>query len=370
MLAPCMVSCVMLQTSCATAPPGDRAAGDRADGVYAAIYTTKGKIVGRLEPELTPLAVANFVGLAEGTIENAAFPLGRPFYDGTVYHRVVPGHVIQTGVPKDGKANGPGYTFPNEIHAKLSHNHAGAFNFANGGPNTNAAQFCITLGDRSYLDYDYIVFGDVVEGMDVVKAIVQGDAIDSVRITRIGSKAQSYRPNTQSFREMLRIAQARDAAHAARKPVEEEGWIVRNVRNLPGAPESVRSVQTQPGAAQSSAGPMRVRYSGTELRYLGHILGRNGPPIEAEKFVSGDDGRPGPFEAPRIFAFAPGQVRINPGLDGVIANMKPGERRTVVVPAALGYARGGLYRSDIPGVTMFVISPNSLLVYDVEVLPN
>ncbi len=70
--------------------------------------------MGRLEPDLTPLAVANFVGLAEGTIENAAFDLGRPFFDGTAIHRVEPGHVIQMGIPV-GPGRGPGYTFPNEI---------------------------------------------------------------------------------------------------------------------------------------------------------------------------------------------------------------------------------------------------------------
>src|SRR5258708_21398211 len=69
-----------------------------ADGLYAQIQTSKGRIVARLEPALTPLTVANFVGLAEGTIANSAFDPGRPYYDGSVYHRVVPGHVIHTGV--------------------------------------------------------------------------------------------------------------------------------------------------------------------------------------------------------------------------------------------------------------------------------
>src|SRR5262249_23316660 len=154
----------------------------------AEIRTSKGLIVARLEPDLTPLTVANFVGLAEGTIANAAFDTGRPFYDGTVFHRVVAGHVIQTGVPPSDRARNPGYTFPNEVHAKLSHNHAGALNMANGGPHTNAAQFCITLGDRSYLDGDYTVFGDVFEGIDVVMRIAQGDTIESVRIARMGPR--------------------------------------------------------------------------------------------------------------------------------------------------------------------------------------
>src|SRR5579862_6746444 len=174
----------------------------RPDGIYAEIGTSKGLIVARLEADLTPMTVANFVGLAEGTIANAAFDPGRPFFDGTVWHRVVPGHVIQTGVPQSDRAKGPGYVFPNEINARLSHNHAGALNMANSGPNTNASQFCITLGDRSYLDGDYTVFGEVVEGLDVVMRIAQGDAVESVRIVRVGTKAQASHPTTESFTAM------------------------------------------------------------------------------------------------------------------------------------------------------------------------
>src|SRR5215831_14836025 len=112
----------------------------RPDGLYAEIRTSKGMIVARLEMELTPMTVANFVGLAEGTIANAAFDPGRPFFDGTTWHRVEAGHVIQTGIAKSERSRGPGYQFPNDIHARLSHNHLGAVNMANGGPNTNAAQ--------------------------------------------------------------------------------------------------------------------------------------------------------------------------------------------------------------------------------------
>src|SRR5689334_10339862 len=83
------------------------------DGLYADVKTNKGSILLQLEYEKTPMSVANFVGLAEGTIENKALPLGTPFFDGTVFHRVVPGHVIQAGQAK-AEVKAPGYTFPNE----------------------------------------------------------------------------------------------------------------------------------------------------------------------------------------------------------------------------------------------------------------
>jgi peptidylprolyl isomerase len=330
----------------------------RADGLYAEIRTSKGMIVARLEPELTPLAVANFVGLAEGTVANAAFDAGHPFYDGSVYHRVVPGHVIQVGIPKSDRARGPGYTFPNEIHARLSHNHAGALNMANSGPNTNGAQFCITLGDRGYLDGNYTVFGEVVAGMDVVMRIVQGDLVESVRIVRVGAKAEAFRPTTESFRAMLAEAQKRGEEHAEKKRVAEREWVAKN---YPGVETAKAGA---PGAGSGSA--LRVKYRGQQVRYVGDVVGREGPALEVTPFASGPDGRPSDALEPEAFRV----TKVNPGLDGVVARMKTGERRVVVVPPELGYGRAGFYGPDTPGKRRFVISPGVLLVYDVEALGN
>lgn len=341
----------------------------RPDGLYAEIRTSKGLIVARLEQDRTPMTVANFVGLAEGTIANAAFDPGRPFFDGTVYHRVVPGHVIQTGIPKSDRARGPGYTFPNEIHAGLSHNHAGALNMANSGPHTNASQFCITLGDRSYLDGNYTVFGEVVEGMDVVMRIVQGDTVESVRILRVGAKAQSFHPTTESFQAMVRAAQQRVAEQAEEKKLAEHEWIVRNYPKAAGPEGGVFTERLAEG--HDAPGPLRVRYRGREIRYLGFVVGRQGPPLETIAFVSGENGLPGLADAPREFLFEPGKTKVNPGLDEVLAQLKPGERRIVIVPGAKGYGRAGYYAPEVHGKPRFVISPDTLLVYEVEALrPN
>jgi cyclophilin family peptidyl-prolyl cis-trans isomerase len=342
----------------------------RPDGLYAEIRTSKGLIVARLEPDLTPLTVANFVGLAEGTIHNAAFDLGYPFYDGTVWHRVVPGHVIQTGVPQSDRAKGPGYMFPNEIHAKLSHNHLGALNMANGGPNTNASQFCIMLGDRGYLDGDYNVFGDVVEGLDVVKRIVQGDVVESVRILRVGSKAQAFHPTTESFQAMVHAAEQRVAEHLEKKRLAEREWIARNYPNATGPADGVLTQQLAPGRPAASNGPLQVRYRAREIRYVGDVLCRDGQPLEPISFGSTASGGPAFQDPPETFAFDPAKTKLNPGLDSAIATMKPGERRVVIVPAAMAYGRAGLYQPETPGKRRFVVSPNALLVYDVEVLAN
>jgi peptidylprolyl isomerase len=366
------LSAAILLASASTAQEQAR----RPDGLYAEIRTSKGRIVARLEADLTPLTVANFVGLAEGTIANSAFDPGRPFYDGSTFHRVEAGHVIQTGIPQSERARNPGYTFPNEIHAKLSHNHAGALNMANGGPNTNAAQFCITLGDRSYLDGDYTVFGEVVEGLDVVMRIERGDVVDSVRIARIGAKAETFRPTAESFRAMVKEAEQRVAEHTEKKRLAEQDWIARNYPKATGPSGGVlteRLAAGQPSTSQAAStggGLLRVRYSGSEIRYVGNVLGRNGPPLEVIPFGSGENGVPGFVDPPRVFPIEPGKTKINSGLDIVIANMQPGERRVVIVPAALGYGRAGLYPPETMGKRRLAISPNALLVYDVEVLGN
>ena len=348
---------------------GAQQAPKRPDGLYAEIKTSKGLIVARLEMDLVPMTVANFVGLAEGTIANAAFDPGRPFFDGTTWHRVEAGHVIQTGYPRSDRARGPGYTFPNEIHARLSHNHAGALNMANSGPNTNGSQFCIMLGDRSYLDGDYTVFGDTVEGLDVVKRTERGDAIESIRIVRVGAKAEAFHPTTESFQAMVKAAQERVEEHVEKKKTAEREWIARNYPQAAGPEGGVLTQElAQPRKGATAGGAvLQVKYTGKEVRYKGLVIGWSGPSMDATDFASGENGVPGFEDAPHVFAYEVGKTKINPGLDGVIASMRPGERKLAIVPAPLGYGRMGTYPPERPGHRRFIVSPNALLVYEVEV---
>ena len=332
-------------------------AAQRPDGLYAEIRTTKGLIVARLEMGLTPMTVANFVGLAEGTIANAAFDPGRPYYDGVVYHRVVPGHVAQAGVPKSDRARNTGYTFPNEIHARLSHNHAGALNMANAGPHTNAAQFCIMLGDRSYLDGDYTVFGDVIEGLDNAFKIQQGDTIESIRIVRVGAKAEAFRPTTESFQAMVNAAKQRVTGDTEKKRAAEQEWLAKNY------PKG-----EAPPAAAPAGQPLRLRYRGRALRYFGHWIAREGPAVETILFASGETGAPGLNETPAIFEWEPGKTKVNPGFDATASTMKPGETRVVIVPAESAYARAGFYPPEVPGQKRLVIWPFTTLVYEIEAI--
>jgi peptidyl-prolyl cis-trans isomerase A (cyclophilin A) len=143
--------------------------------LYAHFTTSDGNFTARLFDAETPNTVANFTGLADGSKEWTDPRSGRkvkqPYYDGTIFHRVIEGFMIQGGDPLGQGTGGPGYMFNDEFHPTLKHSKAGILSMANRGPNTNGGQFFITLDATPWLDGKHSVFGEVVEGMDVVTKI-------------------------------------------------------------------------------------------------------------------------------------------------------------------------------------------------------
>ena len=143
--------------------------------VYADFTTSEGNFTIRLFDVEAPKTVENFVGLAEGTREwtdpRTNRQVKQPYYNGTIFHRVIDGFMIQGGDPLGQGIGGPGYTFADEFHPALRHNKAGILSMANRGPNTNGGQFFITLGPTPHLDDRHSVFGEVTSGMDVVQRI-------------------------------------------------------------------------------------------------------------------------------------------------------------------------------------------------------
>jgi peptidyl-prolyl cis-trans isomerase A (cyclophilin A) len=143
--------------------------------LHAHFTTSEGAFTIRLFDEQAPNTVANFVGLAEGTKEFTDPKTGqktkRPFYNGLVFHRVIEGFMIQGGDPLGTGTGGPGYKFGDEFHPQLRHSKAGILSMANAGPGTNGSQFFITLAATPWLDNRHSVFGEVVDGMDVISKI-------------------------------------------------------------------------------------------------------------------------------------------------------------------------------------------------------
>ena len=144
-------------------------------GTYARFVTSEGDFTVRLFDQEAPRTVENFVGLAEGSKQwsdpRTNQKVQKPYYDGTIFHRVIDGFMIQGGDPLGQGIGGPGYNFADEFHPKLRHNKAGILSMANRGPNTNGGQFFITLAPTPHLDDRHAVFGEVVDGMDVVSKI-------------------------------------------------------------------------------------------------------------------------------------------------------------------------------------------------------
>lgn len=187
-----------------------------AEGVYAEFTTPRGSFVVALNHREAPMTVANFVGLAEGTIAPRE---GKPFYTGLKWYRVVPGFVIQSGNPKAPEDSGLERDFPDEFVPGLRHASAGVLSMANAGPDTNGTEFFITLGDCTRLNYLHSVFGQVLTGLEVLPKIQADDAF-SIKILRVGAAARAFKADETAFqalREKARpyagLAEPGPAAH-------------------------------------------------------------------------------------------------------------------------------------------------------------
>jgi peptidyl-prolyl cis-trans isomerase A (cyclophilin A) len=167
--------------------------------MHATFDTSEGTFTVRLFDEKAPKTVANFVELAEGTKEwtdpKARQKVKRPFYDGLVFHRVIEGFMLQGGCPMGTGMGGPGYQFADEFGPGLKHDRPGILSMANAGPNSNGSQFFVTLAATPWLDNKHAIFGEVIDGMDVVQKIgkmrtgpqdrpVKDVVINSVKIAR------------------------------------------------------------------------------------------------------------------------------------------------------------------------------------------
>ncbi len=310
----------------------------QSEGLYAKIETNKGDIYLQLEYKKTPLTVANFVGLAEGSIPNTARP-NQPFYNGLIFHRVIKDFMIQGGCPKFNGTGDPGYKFPDEIDTTLKHNGPGILSMANAGPNTNGSQFFITHKATPWLDGKHSVFGHVVKGQDVVNAIEQNDTIRKVVILRKGKEAEKF--DAPKVFETLK-KQKEDEVLAASKQKEEMELklIQEKFPNAQSTASGLRYILQKEGTGDTpkQGQTVLVHYTGTFL--------------DGKKFDSSYD-RNQPIEIPI------GVGRVIKGWDEGIMMLKKGSKATLIIPYHLGYGEQGY-----PGV----IPPKSWLIFDVELL--
>ncbi len=311
------------------------------DGLYAKFLTTRGEILCQLEYEKTPLTVANFVGLAEGTKDfGGGRQPGSRYYDGLTFHRVIPDFMIQGGCPLGTGTGGPGYKFPDEFDPELKHDAPGILSMANAGPGTNGSQFFITHVPTPWLDGKHTVFGNVISGQSVVDAIKQGDRIDSIEIIRVGKEAEAFQADQAAFDALL--ASAKDRKRE-KELVALEAQKIQIDALYPGAvttSSGLKYVIVQEGNGDATP----TKGTTVTAHYTGRLL-------DGSKFDSSYD-RKDPIR------FPVGSGRVIKGWDEAFLGMKKGEKRTLIIPPELGYGASG--RGPIP--------PNAVMVFDVELV--
>jgi peptidylprolyl isomerase len=306
-------------------------------GMFAQMTTNKGVINLVLEFQRAPLTVANFLGLAEGSIKNDEKDLGLPYYDGLVFHRVIKDFMIQGGCPQGNGKGDPGYKFADEFHPDLSHSGPGILSMANSGPSTNGSQFFITHKETPWLDGKHSVFGHAIDSLsqDVVNNIEQNDTLISIVIIRNGREAKRFdAPN------VFIDAQA-DAERLSIEKAEQEKLNLIEITK--------GSIETASGLKyfmeKEGEGPKPQASQTVKVHYTGSLL--DGTVFDSSR-ERGD-----PIEFPL------GVGRVIPGWDEGVALLSVGGKAKFIIPSQLAYGERGAGG---------VIPPNATLIFDVELM--
>lgn len=318
---------------------------DLPDGLYAEISTTRGTILVSLAEEEAPMTVANFVGLAEGSLGRplqGSFPAsgsGEPYFNGLTFHRVIDDFMIQTGDPTGTGSGGPGYRFPDEFSPELRHSGPGTLSMANSGANTNGSQFFITHVATPWLDDKHSVFGQVVDGQKVVDGIEQGDTIKEIKILRVGNDLQNYAVTASSFKELVEGAADREIARVAAKREAALKVIEQQWPNAKMTESGIRYIILQEGSGTTHP----TSDSSVKVNYTGKLL--DGTVFDS----TSNRGTPAEFLVRQVIT----------GWQEALKDMVRGEKRLVVLPPDLAYGERGY-----PGL----IPPSSFLVFEMELL--
>jgi FKBP-type peptidyl-prolyl cis-trans isomerase len=309
----------------------------QADGMYAKFETSKGTIICNLEFKKTPMTVANFVGLAEGVIKNTAKAEGIPYYDGLKFHRVIPNFMIQGGCPLGTGTGDPGYKFGDEFDETLKHVGPGILSMANAGPGTNGSQFFITHVKTDWLDGKHTVFGNVVEGMDVVNKIIGNDTLTHLTILRKGKDAEAFDAAKVFDFEKANVGAKAEAKAKAEKENMDK-LLNETYGGATATASGLRYITQVEGTGKSPLATDQVT-----VHYTGYLL--NGTKFDS----SVDRGEPATF----------GLNQVIRGWTEGLQLMKEGGKTKFIIPSELGYGANGAGG---------VIPPNAWLVFDVELI--
>lgn len=352
---------------------------DLADGLYADIQTTHGDIVVKLEYDKTPITVANFISLAEGTSTFVSDDYkGKKYYDGLIFHRVMKGFMIQGGDPMGSGAGGPGYKFMDEFNDSLIHDKKGILSMANPGPDANGSQFFITHAPTSWLNNRHSIFGEVVKGIAVVDSIanvkvaagnrpVTEVKMNTIEIIRNGKAAKQFDAvavMTEYFDnegERLAAIEKEKAEKAAMQEKVKSDFVASladqkaKAKELPSGLK-ILSILDSKGEKPRIGSTVPVMYAG----YLedGTLFDTNYEEV-AIRYNTFDESRKqgGGYEGVNM-PFSP-DAQIIPGFREGLLSMKVGDKVRIFIPSHLGYGPQG---------SRGVIPPDANLVFDLEII--
>lgn len=344
---------------------------DLGDGLFADIETTKGHIVVKLNYKEVPTTVANFVTLAEGKNNFVKVEYkGKPFYNGTIFHRVIDGFMIQGGDPTGTGMGDPGYRFEDEFLPSLKHSKKGILSMANSGPNTNGSQFFITQVPTPHLDGRHTVFGETVKGEEVIDAIAKAPRngqdrpnedikIKNITIVANGKDAEKF-DAVKVFDSYFKSVAEREKEKEERVKRASAKFLEEIKVQEPQAkvlPSGVKIFTINNGEGKQ---PKQTEFA--MVNYAGYL--RNGALFDSNiKEVEESYGK---YQAmreqqngyqPIPFPYTP-SAQLIPGFKEALLTMKVGDKIRVFIPATLGYGEAGA--GD-------VIPPNSDLIFDIEI---
>ncbi len=305
------------------------------DGIFAKFNTPKGEILIKLAHDKTPGTVGNFVGLAEGSLENSSRKNGEPYYDGLTFHRVIADFMIQGGCPMGTGTGDPGYKFDDEFHPELKHSGPGVLSMANAGPGTNGSQFFITHKATPWLDNKHTVFGQVEQGQEVVDAIDQGDSIESIQIIRVGKDAENWSA-VSAFQSFTQEKEKRIAEERAKAEAELEEITSGFEKTASGLRYKI---------LKNGSGKKAEKGLVVSVHYEGSLT--NGQVFDSS------------FRRNQPIDFQLGIGQVIPGWDEGIGLLRVGDKARFAIPSHLGYGSAGAGG---------VIPPNATLMFDVELM--
>jgi len=305
------------------------------NGLFATLSTSKGEIKIELEFEKTPGTVGNFVGLSLGLISNSIKPLGEAYYNGLKFHRVINDFMIQAGCPLGTGIGDPGYKFDDEFHNELKHDRPGVISMANAGPSTNGSQFFITHVETPWLDNKHTVFGNVIDGMDVVNSISQNDEIISIKINAVGDKAKAF-DAAKAFEDFNK-----SKADRIKKEKENELKMLKDLSK--GFSKTSSGLLYKFEKENNSHKPSNGNK--VKVHYKGMLL-------DGTVFDSS-------FKRNQPIEFTLGVGQVIKGWDEGISLLGIGDKASFIIPSDLAYGASGAGG---------VIPPNATLVFEVELI--